>query len=119
MDHDFYTGIIQLLFTLKLFGICMVSKSKTEKSWNSVIKHKKQQSLTNLCFLLRNKLPHPFHENSSYLIFLFPQLKEKRRASGGGLGAIEELENAFNLAEESCPGISDRLVTHMMERVCR
>ncbi|MBN3325585.1 STK25 kinase, partial [Atractosteus spatula] len=47
------------------------------------------------------------------------QLKEKRRASGGSLGAIEELENAFNLAEESCPGISDRLVTHMMERVRR
>uniref|UniRef100_A0A3B4AH55 non-specific serine/threonine protein kinase n=1 Tax=Periophthalmus magnuspinnatus TaxID=409849 RepID=A0A3B4AH55_9GOBI len=44
---------------------------------------------------------------------------KKRRASGGGVGAIEELENAFNLAEESCPGISDRLVTHMMERVCR
>lgn len=53
------------------------------------------------------------------LIFLHHQLKEKRRASGGGVGAIEELENAFNLAEESCPGISDRLVTHMMERVCR
>uniref|UniRef100_A0A673ARE6 non-specific serine/threonine protein kinase n=1 Tax=Sphaeramia orbicularis TaxID=375764 RepID=A0A673ARE6_9TELE len=48
-------------------------------------------------------------------VFLF----QKRRASGGGVGAIEELENAFNLAEESCPGISDRLVTHMMERVCR
>uniref|UniRef100_W5KF92 non-specific serine/threonine protein kinase n=1 Tax=Astyanax mexicanus TaxID=7994 RepID=W5KF92_ASTMX len=47
------------------------------------------------------------------------QLKEKRRASGGGMGAIEELENAFNLAEESCPGISDLLVTHVMERVCR
>lgn len=47
------------------------------------------------------------------------QLKEKRRACGGGMGAIEELENAFNLAEESCPGISDLLVTHMMERVCR
>uniref|UniRef100_A0A8D3CMH7 non-specific serine/threonine protein kinase n=1 Tax=Scophthalmus maximus TaxID=52904 RepID=A0A8D3CMH7_SCOMX len=50
---------------------------------------------------------------------IFRELKEKRRASGGGVGAIEELENAFNLAEESCPGISDRLVTHMMERVCR
>uniref|UniRef100_A0A669EF36 Serine/threonine-protein kinase 25 n=1 Tax=Oreochromis niloticus TaxID=8128 RepID=A0A669EF36_ORENI len=49
----------------------------------------------------------------------FRELKEKRRASGGGVGAIEELENAFNLAEESCPGISDRLVTHVMERVCR
>ncbi|KAF7669776.1 hypothetical protein LDENG_00124250 [Lucifuga dentata] len=50
---------------------------------------------------------------------IFRELKEKRRASGGGVGAIEELENAFNLAEESCPGISDCLVTHMMERVCR
>ncbi|KAG7277387.1 hypothetical protein CRUP_033342, partial [Coryphaenoides rupestris] len=50
---------------------------------------------------------------------IFRELKEKRRAAGGGVGAIEELENAFNLAEESCPGISDRLVTHMMERVCR
>ncbi|XP_075954825.1 serine/threonine-protein kinase 25 isoform X3 [Anarhichas minor] len=50
---------------------------------------------------------------------IFRELKEKRRATGGGVGAIEELENAFNLAEESCPGISDRLVTHMMERVCR
>uniref|UniRef100_A0A8C2DRY3 Serine/threonine-protein kinase 25 n=1 Tax=Cyprinus carpio TaxID=7962 RepID=A0A8C2DRY3_CYPCA len=50
---------------------------------------------------------------------IFRELKEKRRACGGGMGAIEELENAFNLAEESCPGISDLLVTHMMERVCR
>uniref|UniRef100_A0A087YGB1 Serine/threonine-protein kinase 25 n=1 Tax=Poecilia formosa TaxID=48698 RepID=A0A087YGB1_POEFO len=50
---------------------------------------------------------------------IFRELKDKRRASGGGVGAIEELENAFSLAEESFPGISDRLVTHMMERVCR
>ncbi|KAJ8418614.1 hypothetical protein AAFF_G00001130 [Aldrovandia affinis] len=50
---------------------------------------------------------------------IFRELKEKRHASGGSLGAIEELENAFNLAEESCPGISDRLVSHMMERVRR
>ncbi|RXM33228.1 Serine/threonine-protein kinase 25 [Acipenser ruthenus] len=50
---------------------------------------------------------------------IFRELKEERRASGRSLGAIEELENAFNLAEESCPGISDRLVTHMLERVRR
>ncbi|KAM6948607.1 serine/threonine-protein kinase 25 [Aplochiton taeniatus] len=56
---------------------------------------------------------------SSLVTPIFRELKEKRRASGGGAGAIEELENAFNLAEESCPGISDRLITHMMERVCR
>uniref|UniRef100_A0A3Q4M8C1 non-specific serine/threonine protein kinase n=1 Tax=Neolamprologus brichardi TaxID=32507 RepID=A0A3Q4M8C1_NEOBR len=56
---------------------------------------------------------------SSFVYVSHCTLKEKRRASGGGVGAIEELENAFNLAEESCPGISDRLVTHVMERVCR
>ncbi|KAI1882717.1 hypothetical protein AGOR_G00237790 [Albula goreensis] len=50
---------------------------------------------------------------------IFRELKEKRRANGASVGAIEELENAFSLAEESCPGISDRLVTHMMERVRR
>ncbi|XP_072111851.1 serine/threonine-protein kinase 25 isoform X2 [Mobula birostris] len=47
------------------------------------------------------------------------KLQEKHKVSGGNLGAIEELENAFNLAEESCPGISDKLVAHMVERVQR
>ncbi|KAL4608350.1 serine/threonine-protein kinase 25 [Arapaima gigas] len=50
---------------------------------------------------------------------IFRELKEKKRATGGGVGTIEELENAFSLAEESCPGISDRLVTNMMERLRR
>ncbi|XP_034039849.1 serine/threonine-protein kinase 25 [Thalassophryne amazonica] len=50
---------------------------------------------------------------------IFREFKEKRRVSGSGVGAIEELENAFSLAEESCPGISDQLVTQMMKRVCR
>ncbi|XP_023596626.1 serine/threonine-protein kinase 25 [Trichechus manatus latirostris] len=48
-----------------------------------------------------------------------PQLKEKHRQSGGRAGALEELENAFSLAEESCPGISDKLVAHLVERVQR
>lgn len=47
------------------------------------------------------------------------QLKEKHRQSGGGVGALEELENAFSLAEESCPGISDQLMAHLVERVQR
>lgn len=47
------------------------------------------------------------------------QLKEKHRQSGGGVGALEELENAFSLAEESCPGISDKLMAHLVERVQR
>lgn len=48
-----------------------------------------------------------------------PQLKEKHKQSGGGVGALEELENAFSLAEESCPGISDKLMAHLVERVQR
>ncbi|MBN3295574.1 STK25 kinase, partial [Amia calva] len=56
---------------------------------------------------------------SSLVTPIFRELKEKRRASGGSLGAIEELENAFSLAEESWPGISDCLVKRMMERVRR
>uniref|UniRef100_A0A3B4AHE3 Serine/threonine-protein kinase 25 n=1 Tax=Periophthalmus magnuspinnatus TaxID=409849 RepID=A0A3B4AHE3_9GOBI len=77
-----------------------------------------------LCYLnhhiFKSVLRQPKSQCLSALVTpIFRELKEKRRASGGGVGAIEELENAFNLAEESCPGISDRLVTHMMERVCR
>ncbi|XP_015462460.1 serine/threonine-protein kinase 25a isoform X2 [Astyanax mexicanus] len=56
---------------------------------------------------------------TTLLMPIFRELKEKRRVSGGRVGALEELENAFSLAEESSPGISDRLLTHMMERVCR
>ncbi len=47
------------------------------------------------------------------------QLKEQRRVSGSGVCALEELENAFSLAEESSPGISDCLLNNIMERVCR
>lgn len=52
-----------------------------------------------------------------YMISL--QLKEKHKQSGGSVGALEELENAFSLAEESCPGISDKLMVHLVERVQR
>lgn len=48
-----------------------------------------------------------------------PQLREKHMQNGGGLGALEELENAFSLAEEACPGISDKLVLRLVERVQR
>ncbi|XP_026972079.1 serine/threonine-protein kinase 25 isoform X4 [Sagmatias obliquidens] len=50
---------------------------------------------------------------------VFGELKEKHKQSGGGLGALEELENAFSLAEESCPGISDKLMAQLVERVQR
>ncbi|XP_050967620.1 serine/threonine-protein kinase 25a isoform X3 [Labeo rohita] len=53
---------------------------------------------------------------------IFRELKEKRRgssSSSSSVCALEELENAFSLAEESSPGISDRLLNNVMERVCR
>uniref|UniRef100_A0A8C3WQ87 non-specific serine/threonine protein kinase n=1 Tax=Catagonus wagneri TaxID=51154 RepID=A0A8C3WQ87_9CETA len=50
---------------------------------------------------------------------VFGELKEKHKQSGGGVGALEELENAFSLAEESCPGISDKLMARLVERVQR
>ncbi|KAM9482800.1 serine/threonine-protein kinase 25a isoform 2-T2 [Clarias gariepinus] len=53
---------------------------------------------------------------TTLLMPVFQELKEKRRVTGG---TLEELENAFNLAEESSPGISDHLLTQVMERVCR
>nr|XP_045003417.1 serine/threonine-protein kinase 25 isoform X5 [Jaculus jaculus] len=50
---------------------------------------------------------------------VFGELKEKHKQSGGSVVALEELENAFSLAEESCPGISDKLMVHLVERVQR
>lgn len=55
---------------------------------------------------------------TSFITPIFKELKEKRRVGGNGVCAVEELENAFSLAEESSPGISDRLLNHVMERVC-
>ncbi|XP_063058078.1 serine/threonine-protein kinase 25a [Engraulis encrasicolus] len=56
---------------------------------------------------------------TALIIPIFRELKEKRRVGGASVGALEELENAFNLAEESCPGISDHMLTHMMDRMRR
>ncbi|KAK2093598.1 Serine/threonine-protein kinase 25 [Saguinus oedipus] len=50
---------------------------------------------------------------------VFGELKEKHKQSGGSVGALEKLENAFRLAEESCPSISDKLMVHQVERVQR
>lgn len=32
--------------------------------------------------------------------------------------AAEELKNAFDLAERSCPGIADELVANMLQKLC-
>ncbi|XP_074657820.1 serine/threonine-protein kinase 25-like isoform X2 [Tubulanus polymorphus] len=59
---------------------------------------------------------------------IISELKDKHRRSmvqshssggggGGGTGdAIEELQNAFELVEKSCPGITDQLVIEIIQR---
>uniref|UniRef100_UPI00358DEF0E serine/threonine-protein kinase 25-like isoform X2 n=1 Tax=Myxine glutinosa TaxID=7769 RepID=UPI00358DEF0E len=53
---------------------------------------------------------------STLITPLFSELKEKR---DDGAHALEELESAFDLAEEASPGISDKLVAQLLERVRR
>ncbi|KAF7252395.1 Serine/threonine-protein kinase 24 [Varanus komodoensis] len=45
------------------------------------------------------------------------KLKERSQASGGSMGSIEELREAIYLAEEACPGISDTMVTELVQRL--
>ena len=58
---------------------------------------------------------------SSLLLFIyyFFQLRERHGGSGHGSrgDAIDELRNAFELVEKSCPGISDDLVTEVVMRL--
>lgn len=67
----------------------------------------------------RSRLPEGLSWGPGSGVVVFSQLKEKHKQSGGSVGALEELENAFSLAEESCPGISDKLMVHLVERVQR
>ncbi|XP_038675142.1 serine/threonine-protein kinase 24 [Scyliorhinus canicula] len=50
---------------------------------------------------------------------LFTELKEKSRAGGGNTAAVEELREAIFLVEEACPGISDTLVSQLVQRLQR
>ncbi|KAH0624510.1 hypothetical protein JD844_032059, partial [Phrynosoma platyrhinos] len=50
---------------------------------------------------------------------LFAELKERSQACGGNMGSIEELREAIYLAEEACPGISDTMVTELVQRLQR
>ncbi|XP_061082308.1 serine/threonine-protein kinase 24-like isoform X2 [Conger conger] len=50
---------------------------------------------------------------------LFAELKEKRAAVSGKPLAIEELREAIFLAEEACPGISDSMVSELVQRLQR
>ncbi|CAH1781283.1 unnamed protein product [Owenia fusiformis] len=45
------------------------------------------------------------------------QLRQKHRGSVSGTGAIDELENAFELVETQCPGLTEDLLVEMLHRV--
>ncbi|XP_041115188.1 serine/threonine-protein kinase 24-like [Polyodon spathula] len=62
----------------------------------------------------------PFPLLTAYLfIYLFIELKEKNEASSGKPGAVEELREAIFLAEETCPGISDSMISELVQRLQR
>ncbi|CAH2223631.1 serine threonine- kinase 24 [Pelobates cultripes] len=56
---------------------------------------------------------------SSIMSPLFAELKDKSQACGGNVGSIEELREAIYLAEEACPGISDTMVSQLLQRLQR
>eukprot|EP00069_Balaena_mysticetus_P005686 bmy_18207T0 len=96
--------------------------------WIFTIREKDPKSLENGALqpsdLERNKMKdipkRPFSQCLSTIISpLFAELKEKSQACGGNLGSIEELRGAIYLAEEACPGISDTMVAHLVQRLQR
>uniref|UniRef100_A0A3B4CXT8 non-specific serine/threonine protein kinase n=1 Tax=Pygocentrus nattereri TaxID=42514 RepID=A0A3B4CXT8_PYGNA len=55
----------------------------------------------------------------SFSCFYSLQLKQKGGVSNGKPEAVEELREAIFLAEEACPGISDSMVTELVQRLQR
>ncbi|KAM9173678.1 serine/threonine-protein kinase 24 isoform 1-T1 [Pangshura tecta] len=75
-----------------------------------------------LFFLLKEKetSKRPLSQCLSAIISpLFVELKEKSQAYGDNMGSIEELREAIYLAEEACPGISDTMVSQLVQRLQR
>ncbi|KGL81984.1 Serine/threonine-protein kinase 24, partial [Tinamus guttatus] len=73
-------------------------------------------------FFLKEKdiLKRPLSQCLSTVISpLFAELKEKSEVCGGNLDSIEELRKAIYLAEEACPGITDNMVSHLVQRLQR
>ncbi|XP_028846245.1 serine/threonine-protein kinase 24a [Denticeps clupeoides] len=59
-------------------------------------------------------------ESLSTIIYpLFAELKERGQAGNGRPEAVEELREAIYLAEEVCPGISDSMVSELVQRLQR
>ncbi|XP_007670052.1 serine/threonine-protein kinase 24 [Ornithorhynchus anatinus] len=50
---------------------------------------------------------------------VFAELKEKSQAYGGNPESIDDLRSAIYVAEEACPGISDAMVAHLVQRLQR
>lgn len=47
------------------------------------------------------------------------QLKSEHRDPGLIRGVIEELEKSLHMAEDVCPGVTDRMIDHILDRVQR
>ncbi|XP_023698375.1 serine/threonine-protein kinase 24-like isoform X2 [Paramormyrops kingsleyae] len=62
----------------------------------------------------------PLSESLSAIVTpLFEELKQSSAAVGRTLGAVDELRDAVFLAEESCPGILDSMVSQLVQRLQR
>lgn len=51
-----------------------------------------------------------------YLFWFAPQLKQQDTNNANRKKAIEELEKSINVAEATCPGITDKMVKKLMEK---
>lgn len=60
---------------------------------------------------------HKSESLNSLVVPLLKELKSKRLSDQGDQGEVDELRRAFDLAEESSPGICDRLVQQVVNRV--
>ncbi|MCJ8732649.1 hypothetical protein PDJAM_G00213740 [Pangasius djambal] len=69
---------------------------------------------------VQSSAQRPLSQSLSTIISpLFAELKQKGEASNGKPEAVEELREAIFLAEEACPGISDSMVTELVQRLQR
>ncbi|XP_056587319.1 serine/threonine-protein kinase 26 [Triplophysa dalaica] len=50
---------------------------------------------------------------------VFSELKSEHRDPGLIRGVIEELEKSLHMAEDVCPGVTDRMIDHILDRVQR
>lgn len=51
-----------------------------------------------------------------YLFWFATQLKQQDTNNASRKKAIEELEKSINMAEATCPGITDKMVKKLMEK---